>query len=119
MESEKRTYYLVKKLINTHNRTGKRDGAGFYDYPKGEQKRLWKGLKEVFKQKKDAFTENIISKRLLHRQSLESFRCLAEEYFVQQLMEILVQFLAGVSQFIQVELILYRLHRNGKFYKGL
>jgi len=77
-DSEKRTYELVKKLINTHKRTGKRDGAGFYDYPKGEQKRLWKGLKEVFNQKKDAFTENIISKRLLHRQSLESFRCLAE-----------------------------------------
>ena len=77
-DSEKRTYDLVKKLINKHNRTGKRDGAGFYDYPKGEQKRLWKGLKEVFKQKKDAFAENMISKRLLHRQSLESFRCLTE-----------------------------------------
>ena len=33
---------------------------------------------EVFNQKKDAFPENIISKRLLHRQSLESFRCLTE-----------------------------------------
>ncbi len=35
-------------------------------------------MKEVFNQKKDAFAENIISKRLLHRQSLESFRCLTE-----------------------------------------
>ena len=37
----------------------------------GGQKRLWKGLKEVFSQKKDAFAENIISKRLLHEQSLK------------------------------------------------
>ena len=77
-ESEKRTYAIVKNLVENHKRTGKRDGAGFYDYPKGVQKKLWPGLKEIFTPNVAAVSEEIISKRLLSRQVLESYRCLDE-----------------------------------------
>ena len=77
-ESEKRTYAIVKNLVENHKRTGKRDGAGFYDYPKGGQKKLWPGLKEIFTPNVAAVSEEIISKRLLSRQVLESYRCLDE-----------------------------------------
>lgn len=77
-ESEKRTYAIVKNLVENHNRTGKRDGAGFYDYPKGGQKKLWPGLKEIFTPNLEAVSEETITKRLLSRQVLESYRCLDE-----------------------------------------
>ena len=75
---EKRTYNLVKNLVENHQRTGKKDGAGFYDYPKGGQKKLWAGLKEIFSPKPGAIEEEEVKKRLLHRQVLESYRCLDE-----------------------------------------
>ena len=75
---EKRTYALVKNLVENHQRTGKKDGAGFYDYPKGGQKKLWAGLKEIFPPKPGAIAEEEVKKRLLHRQVLESYRCLDE-----------------------------------------
>lgn len=77
-EFEKRTYNLVKNLVENHKRTGKKDGAGFYDYPKGGQKKLWAGLKEIFPPKPGAIAEAEVKKRLLHRQVLESYRCLDE-----------------------------------------
>lgn len=77
-ESEKRSYKMVKDLVENHNRTGKRDGAGFYDYPKGGQKKLWPGLKDLYNPKVDAVSEEVVAKRLMHRQVLESYRCLDE-----------------------------------------
>ena len=76
--AEKRSYAMVKDLVENHKRTGKRDGAGFYDYPKGGQKKLWPGLKEIYTPNVDALTEEIVKKRMLHRQVLESYRCLDE-----------------------------------------
>jgi 3-hydroxyacyl-CoA dehydrogenase/enoyl-CoA hydratase/3-hydroxybutyryl-CoA epimerase len=76
--SEKRSYAMVKNLVENHQRTGKRDGAGFYDYPKGGQKKLWPGLKEIYTPKLDAVSEEDVKKRMLHRQVLESYRCLDE-----------------------------------------
>lgn len=76
--SEKRSYAMVKNLVENHNRTGKRDGAGFYDYPKGGQKKLWPGLKEIYTPDVNAVSEEDIQKRMLHRQVLESYRCLDE-----------------------------------------
>jgi 3-hydroxyacyl-CoA dehydrogenase / enoyl-CoA hydratase / 3-hydroxybutyryl-CoA epimerase len=76
--SEKRSYAMVKNLVENHNRTGKRDGAGFYDYPKGGQKKLWPGLKEIYTPDVNAVLEEDVKKRMLHRQVLESYRCLDE-----------------------------------------
>ena len=76
--AEKRSYAMVKDLVENHQRTGKRDGAGFYDYPKGGQKKLWPGLKDIYTPNVDALTEEVVKKRMLHRQVLESYRCLDE-----------------------------------------
>jgi 3-hydroxyacyl-CoA dehydrogenase/enoyl-CoA hydratase/3-hydroxybutyryl-CoA epimerase len=76
--SDERLYALIKELVHTHKRTGKKDGAGFYDYPAGGKKKLWPGLKERFSPKLDALDQETITKRIMHRQALESFRCLDE-----------------------------------------
>ena len=72
-----RSYKIVMDLINS-GRTAKKDGAGFYDYPEGGKKKLWKGLAEKFSSNMDALDKESIAKRILHRQALESFRCLDE-----------------------------------------
>lgn len=76
--AELRSYELTKMLVDEHGRTGKKDGKGFYDYPKGEKKRLWKGLADIFDSYVEALPEETISKRIMHRQALESYRCLDE-----------------------------------------
>ena len=72
------SYEMVKDLVENHKRTSKKDGQGFYDYPKGEKKRLWPKLAELYNSKVDTLDKETIAKRILHRQALESFRCLDE-----------------------------------------
>jgi len=72
-----RSYKIIMDLINK-GRTSKKDGAGFYDYPAGGKKKLWKGLSEMFNSNLDTLDRATISKRIMHRQALESFRCLDE-----------------------------------------
>ncbi len=72
-----RAYKIIIDLIGK-GRTAKKDGAGFYDYPKGEKKKLWKGLAEMFNADINALDQETIAKRIMHRQALESFRCLDE-----------------------------------------
>ncbi|MEL7530180.1 MAG: 3-hydroxyacyl-CoA dehydrogenase NAD-binding domain-containing protein [Bacteroidota bacterium] len=73
-----RSYNMTKALVHTHKRTGKKDGAGFYDYPKGGKKKLWPKLKEIYNSKVDTLDKETIAKRIMHRQALESYRCLDE-----------------------------------------
>ena len=75
---QKRMYELQKDLVENYGRKGKKWGKGFYDYPVGEKKRLWAGLGEKFDSKVDALDKETIANRMLHRQALESFRCLEE-----------------------------------------
>ncbi|MFK7926061.1 MAG: 3-hydroxyacyl-CoA dehydrogenase NAD-binding domain-containing protein [Bacteroidia bacterium] len=73
-----RAYNMIKDLVRTHQRTGKKDGAGFYDYPKGGKKKLWPKLKELYNSDVDTLDKETIAKRIMHRQALESYRCLDE-----------------------------------------
>ncbi len=73
-----RSYKMVKDLIENHGRTSKKDGKGFYDYPAGEKKKLWKGLSEKYNSNMDALDQETVANRIMHRQALESFRCLEE-----------------------------------------
>ena len=39
---------LVEMMVKEFKRPGRAAGGGFYDYPEGEKKKLWPGLKERF-----------------------------------------------------------------------
>jgi len=68
---------LVEKMVKELGRPGRAGGGGFYDYPQGEAKRLWPGLKAFAKSDVGAGVAEL-KQRLLYRQSVETARCLAE-----------------------------------------
>ena len=65
-------------MVLEFKRPGRAGGGGFYDYPPGQPKRLWPGLKSNF-EKPGAHAELAdLVQRLLYRQAIETARCLAE-----------------------------------------
>ena len=58
-------------------RSGRKSGGGFYDYPEGGKKHLWKGLGEVFPPNGDYDFEELKT-RFLYAQAMETARCLEE-----------------------------------------
>ncbi|MEM7512626.1 MAG: 3-hydroxyacyl-CoA dehydrogenase, partial [Bacteroidota bacterium] len=64
--------------VENDGRKGKKAGAGFYDYPEKGKKKLWPGLKEKYNSNLDTLDKETVGKRILHRQALESYRCLEE-----------------------------------------
>ncbi len=73
---------VIDAMCEQFKRPGKKEGAGFYDYPASGSKRLWPGLREHFAhaelaQPSDAqFAE--LQERLLMRQAIEAARCYEE-----------------------------------------
>ena len=68
---------LVERLVKEFGRAGRAAGGGFYDYPAGEPKRLWPGLKRFEKAGLASDFEEL-KQRFLSRQAIETARCLAE-----------------------------------------
>ncbi|MBS0440433.1 MAG: enoyl-CoA hydratase/isomerase family protein [Proteobacteria bacterium] len=68
---------LVERLVKEFGRAGRAAGGGFYDYPAGEPKRLWPGLKRFEKSGLASDFEEL-KQRFLYRQATETARCLAE-----------------------------------------
>lgn len=58
-------------------RTGRKAGAGFYDYDESG-KRLWRGLAEHFPPAARQPSVDVLKKRLLYVQGVEAARCLEE-----------------------------------------
>lgn len=69
---------LVERMVVEFGRTGRAGGGGFYDYPPGQPKRLWPGLKSNFEQPGAHAERADLAQRLLYRQAIETARCLAE-----------------------------------------
>ncbi len=67
----------VARTLVERGRMGKAAQAGFYDYPAGGKKTLWRGLAELFPSAK-ALEIDDMKDRLLFVQALETVRCLAE-----------------------------------------
>jgi 3-hydroxyacyl-CoA dehydrogenase/enoyl-CoA hydratase/3-hydroxybutyryl-CoA epimerase len=68
-------------MVKEFKRPGRAAGAGFYDYPPGQAKRLWPGLKATFEKTAEgrAIPDiETLKRRFLYRQSIETARCLAE-----------------------------------------
>jgi 3-hydroxyacyl-CoA dehydrogenase/enoyl-CoA hydratase/3-hydroxybutyryl-CoA epimerase len=69
---------LVERMVKELGRSGRAAGGGFYDYPAGQPKRLWPGLKATFEKVGAEAGIDELKQRLLYRQSIETARCLAE-----------------------------------------
>ena len=78
LPSQERGYAITKKMVKEYGRTSKKDGKGFYDYPEGGKKKLWKELKTIFNSNVETLDKETIAQRILHRQALEAYRCLDE-----------------------------------------
>jgi len=63
---------LIKKMVGELNRLGRKNGAGFYEYPAGGQKRLWKGLSELVKPAAIQPDAETVKERLLYIQAIEA-----------------------------------------------
>ncbi len=69
---------VTLKMVKELDRLGKKTGKGFYDYPAGGKKHLWPGLAEHFPLAAEQPTVEQVKERLLHRQALETARCIEE-----------------------------------------
>jgi 3-hydroxyacyl-CoA dehydrogenase / enoyl-CoA hydratase / 3-hydroxybutyryl-CoA epimerase len=70
---------VVSLFVEKLDRPGKREGRGFYDYPEGGKKHLWKGLIEHFPRAEKQPPVEDVRNRLLYVQAIESVRCLDED----------------------------------------
>jgi 3-hydroxyacyl-CoA dehydrogenase/enoyl-CoA hydratase/3-hydroxybutyryl-CoA epimerase len=59
-------------------RRGRREGAGFYDYPASGAKELWKGLADVYPPRAEQPELDAAQRRLMHAQAMEAARCLED-----------------------------------------
>jgi 3-hydroxyacyl-CoA dehydrogenase/enoyl-CoA hydratase/3-hydroxybutyryl-CoA epimerase len=75
-------YRLIKAMVATHGRLGRKNGKGFYDYPDNPtgKKRLWAGLADLHPPRgdPDAIDVDELKRRFLAIMALETARCFEE-----------------------------------------
>ena len=67
----------LRKMRDELGRSGRKSGGGFYDYPDGGKKRLWKGLADHFPVT-GVYDIDELKRRFLYAQAMETARCLEE-----------------------------------------
>jgi 3-hydroxyacyl-CoA dehydrogenase/enoyl-CoA hydratase/3-hydroxybutyryl-CoA epimerase len=71
---------LINTMVDKHGRFGRKNGKGFYDYPaKPAKKKLWPGLRDLYKQQDaDKIEVEELKQRLLFTIALEAARVMEE-----------------------------------------
>jgi len=69
---------VLDKMLNSLNRPGRSQRAGFYDYPEEQNKRLWPELSEHFHASPAPYEQEEIMERFLFAQVLEAVWCMQE-----------------------------------------
>lgn len=72
---EKELEKIISTIVHTHKRPGKKEGKGFYDYPKGAKKHLWKEWSTIYSTVED-YDEEEIGRRLLFAMVIDAYKCL-------------------------------------------
>ncbi len=77
---DKDQFALINTLVDKHGRFGRKNGKGFYDYPaKPAKKKLWPGLKDLYKQRNpDKIDVEELKQRFLFTIALEAARVMEE-----------------------------------------
>ena len=67
-------------MLDEHDRPGKLEGKGFYEYEDGKRTRLWPGLREAFPPVEDPSQLSLrdLEERMLFIEAIESVKCLDE-----------------------------------------
>ena len=68
---------VLRKMIGM-GRGSRKAGGGFYDYPQGGSKHIWKGLAEHFPIAAEEPEQEELKQRFLYAQAMETARCLEE-----------------------------------------
>ena len=70
---------VIDLMVSKLKRTGRSNGAGFYEYPVNEKKYLWEELKNYFSISNIPILEIDIIDRFYFSQALETIRCFEEK----------------------------------------
>ena len=73
---------IIDLFFEKLNRLGKKNGRGFYDYHPDGTKTLWEGLAEYYPIAAEQPDVEILKKRFLYIQAIETVRCLDEGVLV-------------------------------------
>lgn len=87
---------VIDRMLDDHGRTGRQDGAGFYDYDNGRRTQLWAGLADAFDARRTDLPPRDLVDRLLFIEALEAMRCL-EEGVIESIADANVGSLLGIG----------------------
>ncbi|WP_031548960.1 3-hydroxyacyl-CoA dehydrogenase NAD-binding domain-containing protein [Parvularcula oceani] len=70
---------LLKLFVEDLGRKGRKVGKGFYDYPEGGKKEIWKGLSDHFPLQNDQPSADEVKERLMYVQLVAAARMYAQD----------------------------------------
>ncbi len=70
---------IMEKMVVDLERKGRKNGKGFYEYPKDGKKYLWPGLSKLAEESAEQPSVDELKKRFLYIQALETARCFEEK----------------------------------------
>lgn len=75
---------IITTLVADHERHGRKNGKGFYDYAADGSKRLWPGLADIWPRKPEAEQPTVdeVRTRMLFAQFADAARCIADGVLV-------------------------------------